>query len=242
MSDHEREQIEWVFGLTGGELADKPIAYSYTNDHGEEREGTFLYHYDGVPDYAGKSEFADLYSDDCEYFTAVAFSLWGYPSEEIQIGGKVFARVQEYLNSGETECPGKQSTDDGEDPCADEICPLCEREPGEEHGYIYIGDGWAEVVYRHDRTEHMRALASAHNIEIWNEHELDCADCGAHSPESHTFVHHDYCDKPTLAPTKSAKPAWWFWTCSPGCLPDSDLSGPYDDETDALRDATEGLE
>lgn len=27
-------------------------------------------------------------------------------------------------------------------------CPYCEARIGEEHGYIYLGDGWAEVVYQ----------------------------------------------------------------------------------------------
>ena len=37
-------------------------------------------------------------------------------------------------------------------------------------------------------------------------------------------------------------PGWYWWTCLPGCLPDSDPFGPYDSEDAALLDAREGLE
>lgn len=30
---------------------------------------------------------------------------------------------------------------------------------------------------------------------------------------------------------------WYWWTCFPGCLPDSDPDGPYDSEADALSAA-----
>ena len=36
----------------------------------------------------------------------------------------------------------------GESARLEDRCPLCEAGPDEDHGYIYIGDGWAEVVYR----------------------------------------------------------------------------------------------
>lgn len=35
---------------------------------------------------------------------------------------------------------------------------------------------------------------------------------------------------------------WYWWTCSPGCLPDSDPVGPFDSEADALADARDGLD
>ena len=35
----------------------------------------------------------------------------------------------------------------------------------------------------------------------------------------------------------------WYWqACFPGCLPDSDPSGPFETEAEALADAREGLE
>lgn len=30
---------------------------------------------------------------------------------------------------------------------------------------------------------------------------------------------------------------WYWWTCFPGCLPDSDPSGPYETESDAIEAA-----
>ena len=32
---------------------------------------------------------------------------------------------------------------------------------------------------------------------------------------------------------------WYWWSCSPGCLPDSEPVGPFDSESEALRDAVE---
>jgi hypothetical protein len=33
---------------------------------------------------------------------------------------------------------------------------------------------------------------------------------------------------------------WYWWTCSPGCLPESDASGPFVTETEAIEDAGGG--
>ena len=30
---------------------------------------------------------------------------------------------------------------------------------------------------------------------------------------------------------------WYYWTCFPGCLPDSDPIGPFDSEQEAIDDA-----
>lgn len=35
---------------------------------------------------------------------------------------------------------------------------------------------------------------------------------------------------------------WYWWSCSPGCLPDGDPSGPFPTYREALVDATEGLD
>ena len=32
-------------------------------------------------------------------------------------------------------------------------------------------------------------------------------------------------------------PGWYWWSCFPGCLPDSDPSGPFATEAEALADA-----
>lgn len=35
---------------------------------------------------------------------------------------------------------------------------------------------------------------------------------------------------------------WYWWTCFPGCLPDSEPMGPFATEQEALDDARDGLE
>lgn len=35
----------------------------------------------------------------------------------------------------------------------------------------------------------------------------------------------------------AALEGWYWWSCSPGCLPDSEPSGPFETEALALRDA-----
>lgn len=30
---------------------------------------------------------------------------------------------------------------------------------------------------------------------------------------------------------------WYWWSCFPGCLPDSEAYGPFDTEDDAIKDA-----
>ena len=35
------------------------------------------------------------------------------------------------------------------------------------------------------------------------------------------------------------EPGWYWWSCFPGCLPDSEAIGPYETENEALIDAQE---
>jgi hypothetical protein len=37
----------------------------------------------------------------------------------------------------------------------------------------------------------------------------------------------------------SAKAGWYWWSCFPGCLPDSEPMGPFETEAEAIADATE---
>ncbi len=196
------ECVQQVFGLTGGELEDK--RQPYTVD-GEERR--FHYAYDGLPEWC-ESDYDDRNDAHVEYFTAVHDCLYGTPAQDIEIDGKHYWLMDQYVNSGETQCP---CVDCDEDPFEGKECPLCERAAGEEHGYIYIGDGWCELVYRHDGVAHMRSIAQGINIQVWH---------GAEDGET-----------------------GWFWqSCSPGCLPDAEMSGPFDSEIEALEDCTDGLE
>jgi len=38
------------------------------------------------------------------------------------------------------------------------------------------------------------------------------------------------------------EPGWYWWSCFPGCLPDSDPVGPFATEAEALADAQDGAE
>ncbi len=129
--DPEREQVEWVFGLTGGELND-------------EAWGGFAYNYDEVPDYV-RRDYPDLYDGNVSYRTVVGYFVYGSPPEELIDDEGIWERRATYASSGETECPLSP------DRVEDARCPLCDSEPGDPHAYIYVGDGWAEVVYRLER-------------------------------------------------------------------------------------------
>ena len=34
-----------------------------------------------------------------------------------------------------------------------------------------------------------------------------------------------------------SEPGWYWWTCFPGCMPDSEPFGPFDTEDEATEDA-----
>jgi hypothetical protein len=36
---------------------------------------------------------------------------------------------------------------------------------------------------------------------------------------------------------ESCEPGWYWWTCEPGCLPDSEPNGPFNTSYMAWRDA-----
>lgn len=174
--DNEREQIEQVFELTSGDLSDEPWEMKSAPEWAQGFQpkcpacGNYLlpctatatgihpgfepyrctYWYEGVPEYAEESfpelNHHDIYSTTHEYRTIVRDVTFGSPPERTIDG---WERVATFTSSGETECPERggyawvPTVDEGSGPCY-----LCEAKPGEEHGYIYIGDGWAEVVYR----------------------------------------------------------------------------------------------
>jgi hypothetical protein len=141
---NEKQQVEQVFGLTGGELEDGPWIYTYEKDD-QKIEGTFLYWYEGVPDYCG-AEIPDRHLH--EYRTIVQDCLWGLPPDRIEDAeGDVWIRISSFTSSGETPCPFMECDEEPEILPADG-CPFCGMMPGEPHEYIYLGNGWTEVVYR----------------------------------------------------------------------------------------------
>lgn len=154
--DNEREQVQEVFGLTGGELADEP--WTPTSD--EDAHTTYNYWYEGTPDYAERD--FDVFSS---YRTVVESELFGKLPDVLTDEQGTWRRVTSFRTSGETECPGR---DPEVAAVMDLPCPLCEED--ETHGFIYLGDGWAEIVYRLDRELRM----TQNDNGSWH-----CADCGS---------------------------------------------------------------
>lgn len=165
----ERESVEQVFGLTGGELNDGPW-------------NGWAYNYDGVPEYACGDDF----DADATYVTTLDIGC-SYGTESVgerltDADGRVWEVVATYGSSGETTCP----LDDGSHsrvtretarlcppnqwskrPKARRAeCPFCEARIGEAHGVVYIGDS-AEVVWQliDDREEIMRRATNPVNGE-----------------------------------------------------------------------------
>ncbi|HEY6009735.1 MAG TPA: hypothetical protein VIU40_15525, partial [Geobacteraceae bacterium] len=158
----EREQVSWVFGLTGGELSDVPWFYAY-DTAGEEGEragrlpecevgrGVFRHWYDSAPEYATDNFTRDeRRSAGADVRTAVVCALYGMPPAVLwdEGDGSRWERAVFYQFSGETECPSRHGDYDLVENDAHTPCPLCEEEWNEPHGWIYLGDGWGEVVYR----------------------------------------------------------------------------------------------
>lgn len=146
---NERLQIEEVFGLTGGELEVSPWIPVQTEN---EANFKFTYWYADVPSYA-ESDFTDW--STAEYRTVVRDEMFGQVPETVADMDGTWDVVARFSSSGECECPGRR--DDGQ--FAREMpvpCPYCEiGEEDKDHGYIYIGDGWAEIVYRKRRDPNM---------------------------------------------------------------------------------------
>tara|TARA_R110001592_G_scaffold162401_2_gene395580 strand:+ start:4585 stop:4827 length:243 start_codon:yes stop_codon:yes gene_type:complete len=57
----------------------------------------------------------------------------------------------------------------------------------------------------------------------------DDSDTGPWSDEPRNFDHDD----------EPVKPGFYWWACFPGCLPDASPSGPFQNEQEAIKDATD---
>jgi hypothetical protein len=162
----EREQVEHVFGLTGGELSDR--AWHYVAEKVSQVDGKpftpanervpmdetsacrlFHYWYDGAPEYVA----SEYRNETREIRTVVCCALFGMPPAIMwdAATGDRWARIADFRSSGETGCPGQQ--EDGGNLVTDahtagsERCVLCDEEKGAPHGMIYIGEGWGEFLY-----------------------------------------------------------------------------------------------
>jgi len=146
----ERERVEQVFGLTGGELEDEPWVVIETstpsdpNNHTVSGQAQYIFWFEGIPDYLAKRDYPDFY--DVSYRTIVQDCSWGLPPEVIEDEDGKWYRVAHFTSSGETACSWEGCED------ADEHlpCPLCEGTEEDGHGQIYLGEGWAEVIYKQD--------------------------------------------------------------------------------------------
>lgn len=116
--DYEREQVELVFGLTGGELDDTPwVAWTQpfhsdgTVMHNREDDGGWFYPIAFAYSYAGPPEYAEEYSNarkryDNRYRTVV----WpghciGHTDPELYDSEGIWSLVETWSSSGEIECP-----------------------------------------------------------------------------------------------------------------------------------------
>ena len=77
------------------------------------------------------------------------------------------------------------------------------------------------------------------DVEVWDSHYVECPECG------NTVLYNNArsaacpeCSR-VFAVSGSDPVGWFWWTCLPGCLPDSDVNGPYDTRELALADAQE---
>jgi hypothetical protein len=139
----EKEQVEAVFHLGGGELEDEPW-------------GGYAYWYEGAPEYA-----ADDVDQDSGTYRTVIVDGGGYlsqPKETITDADGHWKLVNTYVSSGETDCTvcgsgmGDLFTEGfyeeyGEEPRPSDRCGLCENLVKDMPGYIYIGEGY-EAVYQ----------------------------------------------------------------------------------------------
>lgn len=132
----ERERIACVFGLGGGELHEADDRFP--DPEGWDGPEGITYWYKGVPEYVTVAELG-LDFDSCgEVRTAIVCCIFGPPAPP-----DGWRQVATYSSSGEAPCWSCVGGADGDRDGNTEGCKLCDGD-----GYVYFGDGWAEVVYR----------------------------------------------------------------------------------------------
>ena len=87
--NNERNEIENVFSLGGGELSDVVWA-------------GHRYWYEGAPDYLGTADLPDLYACGVEYRTVVTCLL--YAGRTGYVAPKGWEVVSTFVSSGEADC------------------------------------------------------------------------------------------------------------------------------------------
>ncbi len=149
----ERVCVEAVFRLGGGELMDVPWTASY----GSEVLGTFPHWYEGIPEWCDVED-DDLHDEGATYRTLIpAPNPYSGPPSELRDENGTWKLLRTFTSSGETECVYRGS-DEGEIVLATqaqdgESCPCCGESVGSKHGYIYLGEGSCEAVYKLEGSE-----------------------------------------------------------------------------------------
>jgi hypothetical protein len=182
----EREQVERVLRLTGGELDDKPwhywLAHRYsdgtamdTGDIDSFYEGRSHYWYEGAPD---GSEIEDSASRNLRTLIAFGGGYMSAPNPELYDGDGIWKLVHSWNHSGETECPGQQYNRDGtktvtEETSTDGECHLCEEKIGEDHRFIYIGEGYEATYELVEQAPGQRAIEEILDDEFGHSLEAD---------------------------------------------------------------------
>ncbi len=163
----ERACVEAVFRLGGGELSDTPWEASYTTERGKDAGESgyivkFPHWYEGIPEWAADEVLGttkwdsrrDRHSvEGATYRTLIpAADPYSGPPEELRDENGTWKLLRTFTSSGETECVYRGG-DEGDMVMLRHVdkrglCPYCEEEYRKPHGYIYLGDGACEAVYR----------------------------------------------------------------------------------------------
>ena len=62
----------------------------------------------------------------------------------------------------------------------------------------------------------------------------------ARAQDPHALPNAEVFEVTKVGPSSLAgEPGFYWWPCFPGCLPDSDPIGPFQTETEAIKDAQE---
>jgi len=98
------------------------------------------------------------------------------------------------------------------------------------------------MSYRYSDPERAHETYALPDLEVWEEPGIEIlCKCGVYvMPESHATE--DPCCPSCGLTTPTGETTgrqWWYWHCFPGCLPESEVYGPYKTEKKALEDARE---
>ena len=88
------------------------------------------------------------------------------------------------------------------------------------------------------------------DVEVWRDYitiiRSKCGEFKVGRDSHHARGFCPSCDRATCVRDlddggieHTERTGWFWWSCFPGCLPDSDPYGPFDSEQDALDDARE---